>query len=539
MKKSILLLLSTCLLLISLNGCQTASTMNSQSLFGNQQALRLTIPYHIKRFDSAIANDSFSMNILSNTGEGLMRLNENHQPVLGIASQITVSSDQTVYTFHLREAKWSDGSSVTAQDFEKTWKRTLAKSTQSPNAYLFFSIINAESYHHGEVDESKVGIHAIDEKTFEVRLKQPMRQFLNLITCTPFLPQKADHLNKHGATFGTDPTQMVYNGPFVISGISETGTIVLNKNRSYWDQKNVTLEKTYFYVSNNAVRNLNLYNANQIDMTRIHDEFTKAYHQSPEFHRIQTSATQYIRFNEQNHFLQNKKIRQAINLAIDRHRLVQQIHNEAEPAGGLIPPTMKGENQSFREEHPLPAPSMDIQRAKQLFQEGLTELGLQKAPERLVLLSYEDERKQLAIELKKQLKEHLGLNVLLNTTSRSEKLTLEESGKFDMTLSDWAATYPDPITMLETFTTHHPQNTGKYSDSPYDETIKRAINSSSVSQQMNYLRQAERFLLVDDQAFIPLYYVNETYLLKSHIKKFVRHPFGIPNSLRYVQIVEQ
>lgn len=538
MKKTLHLLLSICLISLFLSGCQTASTSHSRSLLHHQQALRLTIPYHIQRFDSAIANDAFSMNILSNTGEGLMRLNENHEPVPGIAEQITVSTDQTNYTFHLREAQWSDGSPVTAYDFEKTWKKTLAKSTQSPNAYLFFSIINAESYHRGEIDESKVGIHAIDEKTFEVRLKQPKRQFLTLITCTPFLPQKEALLDQDQDSFGTDPTQMVFNGPFKIIGISEAGTITLAKNENYWDQNNVLLEKIYVYVSNNAVRNLNLYNGNQIDMTRIHNEFTQAYHQSPEFHRVQTSATQYIRFNEQNRFLQNKKIRQAINYAIDRHHLIQQLHNNAEPAGGLIPPTIKGENLSFREEHSLPAPSLNIQLAQQLFQEGLTELGLQKPPERLVLLSYEDERKQLAIELKKQLRDHLGLNVLLNTTSRTEKLTLEESGKFDMTLSDWAATYPDPISMLETFTTRHPQNTGKYSDSPYDETIKRAINSSSVPQQMNYLRQAERFLLVNDQAFIPLYYVNETYLLKSRVKNFIRHPFGPPNSLRFVQVVE-
>lgn len=523
------------ILLVSLTACYSGSAGD----LDQDQSLNLTIPYMIKRFDTAVANDSFSMNILSNVGEGLMRLDENHKPIPGVAKKVDISPDQMVYTFHLRQAEWSDGEPVTAKDFEFAWKRALAPETKSPNAYLFYSIVNADKYHEGEVEANKVGIQAIDEKTLQVRLKRPDRSFLRLVTLTAYLPQREEIVKANTPLFGTKPKNMVFNGPFQIRQISEEGTVTLSKNLRYWDQQNVRLQSVYFFVSNNSVRNLNYYNAGKIDVTPIKQEFAKAYLNSNHFHSVQTSTTQYIRFNYKNRFLQNKKIRQAINYAIDRETLVKNVKNGAEPATGLIPPTIAGVQAPFRQESKIPPTKQNIQKAKQLFQEGLAEMGLTQPPVGLIMLSYEDERKQLAIEIKNQLQQTLGLTVLLNTTSRSEKLYLEEAGQFDLALSDWAATYPDAATFLETFTSNHPTNTGKYSDSPFDKTILRALTSSSTEQQIKYLIQAENFLVNEDQALIPLYYVNDVYLVKPYVKGLVRHPFGAPYSLKEVYITEK
>lgn len=539
MKRRILSIFLILSLAASLGGCAGKSGPDAASgKLSDKQILRLTIPYRIETFDHAVVHNSSTLDILSNTGEGLMRLNQNHQPIPGMASKLTISPDQTVYTFTLRRAEWSDGKPVTAQDFEYAWKRLLAPKTKSPYAYLFYPIVNAENYHLGEVKEDKVGIRALDDRTLEVRLKRPVRNFLSLAALTAFLPARKDAVQAQGNLYGKDPTKMVFNGPFTISQVSEEGTVVLSKNPHYWDEKNVQLEHVYFFVSNNATRKLNLYNANKIDVTSVEREFAEAYNKSAEFHQIQTATTQYIRFNYKNPFFRNKKIRQAISYALNRNLIVEHLKNAAEPAGGLIPPSMKGLKSSFRQEANIPAPEQDVDKARQLFNEGLAEMGLNKPPSRLIMLNYEDDRNELALEIKRQLQETLGLTLLLNTTSRADKLRLEQAGEFDLALSDWAATYPDPAAFLETFTSKHHMNTGKYSDAPFDETMKRAFTSVLIDQQIRYLIQAEKFLVQDDQALIPLYYVTDSYLVKSHVKGLIRHPFGPLYTLKWVYILE-
>ncbi|WP_089966194.1 peptide ABC transporter substrate-binding protein [Lihuaxuella thermophila] len=539
MKRRVLSLVLSLSLAAGLVGCAGKAASDSASgKLSDQQILRLTIPYPIKTFDHAVVHNSSTLDILSNTGEGLMRLNQNHQPIPGMASRLTISPDQTVYTFTLRRAEWSDGKPVTAHDFEYAWKRILAPGTHSPSAYLFYPIVNAESYHQGEVKEDKVGIRALDDRTLEVRLKRQVRNFLSLAALTPFLPARKDTIQSQGKSYGKDPTRMVYIGPFTISRVTEDGTVILSKNRRYWDEKNVRLEHVYFFVSNHATRQLNWYNADKIDVTSVEREFAEAYKKSPEFHQLQTATTQYIRFNYKNPFFRNKKIRQAISYALNRGIIIDQLKNAAEPAGGLIPPSMKGYKSSFRQEAVMQAPEQDVDKARQLFNEGLAELGLTKPPFRLIMLNYEDNRKELALEIKKQLQENLGLTLMLNTTSRADKLQLENAGKFDLALSDWAATYPDPAAFLETFTSGHLMNTGKYSDAPFDETMKRAFNSVLIDQQIRYLIQAEKFLIQDDQALVPLYYVTDSYLVKSHVKELIRHPFGPRYTLKWVYILE-
>ncbi|MFD1424900.1 ABC transporter substrate-binding protein [Laceyella tengchongensis] len=529
-------MLRNCLLLFSLfsmAACQ--STTAADDILTNQQTLRLTIPHEIWRLDASLAVDANETLILNQVAEGLMRLDQNNRPIPALAEKVNVSADQTVYTFQLRNAVWQDGEPVTAYDFARAWKRTLHPKTDSPNAYLFYPIVNAQSYHRGEVSADKVGITVVDEETLQVRLSQPTRNFLTLLALTPFLPQRDSFTQPPSANRST-LLNLKHNGPFVILDVSADGTIVLKKNEQYWDQEQVKLDYIIFYVSNHPTRTINLYNADKIDITRIAREFAQAYANTPEFHSIQLWTTQYIRFNSKNKFFQNEKIRQAISLAIDREQLVSVLKSQAQPAGGLIPPSMKGFRSAFREEAPLPPDKANSGQARTLLQEGMQELRISQPPSALVMLSYEDDRMQLAVELKKQLKQALGLNLLLNTTSRAEKYRLEKWGEFDLTLSDWATTYPDAYTLLETFTSDHPANTGGYKDKPYDETLKRAAHSPQVQKQVKYLAQAEKFLIVEDHAAIPLYYVNDTILIKQRVKGHVHHPFGAPYSFKWTYI---
>lgn len=157
------------------------------------QELHITENQEPPDLDSAKSTDSVSFTILNNVNEGLMRLDENNEPVPGMAEgEPEVSEDGLTYTFKLRDANWSDGTPVTAHDFEYAWKRALDPETASQYAFILYYIKNAEAYNAGEAEADDVGVKALDDKTLEVELERPVPYFLSLTAFATYLPQKQE-----------------------------------------------------------------------------------------------------------------------------------------------------------------------------------------------------------------------------------------------------------------------------------------------------------------------------------------------------------
>ncbi len=135
--------------------------------------------------------------------EGLYRLDDKQQPTPGIAESHEVSEDKKTYTFKLRDAKWSDGTPITAKDFEYAWKEVLNPENASQYAYVFYNIEGAEEYNTKKGERDAVGVKAIDDKTFEVKLKAPADYFLGLTGFGPFMPKSEELSKKIGKDFGS------------------------------------------------------------------------------------------------------------------------------------------------------------------------------------------------------------------------------------------------------------------------------------------------------------------------------------------------
>lgn len=527
-----------------LGGCSFQPQDSDEAGLSENQVLRIAEDGGITTLDTVKASDAITFNVLNNVNEGLMRLGPEKEPQSGIASEYEISPDKTKYTFKLREeAEWSDGKPVTAHDFEYAWKRALDPETGAEYAYVFFPIKNAQEYNSGKVEESAVGVNAVDDHTLVVELKKPTLNFIQRTTMIVFMPQRKDFVEKYGDGFGTTADKSLYNGPFKV--VSRTPQkVLLAKNDKYWDKNGVTLETVEIDVVKDLTTGINMYNSGSIDVATLNQAFVDAFKNTEEYVEVERARNYYILFNHQDSFFKNEKIRKAITLAIDRNVIANQImKGGSKPAGALIPPSINGvAGKSFRELAGNYV-STDVARAQQLFKEGLKELGLSAPPSDVVMVSYDSTPlRDVAINVKEQLRRNLNWKIKLDSPTWNMHVNKVKSGDYDMAMLGWVADYNDPLNFFEIWNSTNEMNFSDFSNSTYDQLIVKAGDTSDPKKQFEYLKQAESVLVdVDGQgqaAFAPLIYHSKAFVQKSYVKDLYRHPFGPEYSLKWAYITK-
>lgn len=484
----------------------------------SKNTLVLTDKSEPPNLDSAKSTDQVSFQILTNALEGLMRLDKDQKPVPGIAESYDVSDDKLTYTFHLRDAKWSDGKPVTANDFEYSWKRALDPKTASEYAYILEPVKNAMEYNAGKAKPEDVGVKALDEKTLQVTLKAPSPYFLELTAFSTFMPQRKDIVEKFGDKFALEANNMVYNGPFAIDKWEHGVSVHLVKNENYWDSKNVKLANAEIKFLKEESTRVNLYKTNKIDFTEITKDFADAFKSSPERFVLKESSAWYIEMNQREGLFKNKKIRQAIELAIDKKTLTEQVLKTGSvPAGGVVPPDIHANTeQNFREISKAPV-MYDPVKAKQLWQEGLKEEGITN-PGKIVLVGDDTTNAKDQMEfISDQLQKNLGLQLAVTPVTFKERLQRGKSGNFQMLLSGWGADYNDAMSYLDLFVTGQSYNRGKWSNAEYDALIAKSKNNPDFEARVQDLIKAEK-IMIEDQGIAPLYYRTRLSLLKPYVK---------------------
>lgn len=540
------LVLSTSLVI---TGCGVSNSMGSKdNSLAENQVLRLSVPADVPTLDSGIAIDTSSMDVLNNIQEGLMRLGKTNQPENGLAEDVQISEDKMTYTFTLRkDANWSDGNPVTAKDFEYAWKRVLNPETASEYAYLFYPIKNAQEYHLGEdqdgnpakVTIDQVGIKAKDDQTLEVNLKQPMFNFLSVITLPTFLPIREDIHKKFGDQYALKPENMLYSGPFVLSSQTQN-KMILTKNEQYWDKNSVFLNTVELYTVKDVALGINLYNTGQLDTAMLDQAFVDAFKQSPDYIKVDQASTFYLQMNHNKSFTSNANIRKAITLAIDRQDITDGILKDGStPALSMVPPSLNGVgNKSFRVNGEVISPNTEL--AQQYFKKGLEELGLTKAPDRVVLVSTDTTTsKNVALTIQDQLRKILKLDVKLDSPPFKIRLEKASKGDFDLMISGWGADYNDPMSFLDIWTSNNSMNHARYKSAQYDQLIQQAKLAKTQEEQFNFLLKAEQLLVGvenGDTAIAPLYYQSVSMLQKPNVKDIYRHPYGATLSLKWAYV---
>jgi oligopeptide transport system substrate-binding protein len=451
--------------------------------------------------------------------EGLMRTNPDGSVIPAQARSVSISDDRKTYTFHLRGTFWSDGSPVTAMDFEKAWKKILTPDFIAANAHLLFPIKNAEKAKKGLIPIDEIGIAAADDQTLIVQLEHPTPYFLDLVSFCVFFP--VPHLLDEA-----DPQWMkeagdhfISNGPFKLASWKHHNEIVFEKNPLYWEAPQIGLDKVQISMVANEATVLHMYQNGELDflglgLSPLPNDALSAYFKKGMLKTYSSPATTIVCFNVDKFPFNNINIRKAFAYAINRKSIVDNITMLSEHAAtNLIPPNVKNHhNISFFKDH-------DVQKAREHFELGLKELNLTKAQFPLLKYAYShgDLNHKLAQTLQQQWIEVLGVKVALDHTEHKILLDNLKTRSYDLAQSFWMAQYNNPMNILERF--KWKSNAKNYPGWEHPEYIRLLdqANTSSSSEEMAQALNAAEALLMEEMPLTPLYHWKSAFMLKDHL----------------------
>ncbi|AJK86217.1 MULTISPECIES: peptide ABC transporter substrate-binding protein [Lysinibacillus] len=508
------------------------------------QELHLVATGDLTTMSSLGSVDALAVTAMNSVFEGLYRIGPENTPIPGMAESHEVSEDGTVYTFKIRkDAVWSNGTPVTAHDFEYAWKRAINPETQAIYSYLMLDIKNAANVQteedplYGKVEE--IGIKAINDETLEVQLNAPIPYFISLTTYAPFFPLNKEFTESQGDQYALEAENMIYNGPFMMESWQHGQGWTFVKNESYWDKDTVKLTKITQKIVKDTATAVNLYEAGEIDTAELSSEYVAQYKDNPEYSTFLKPNTYFIRMNHENKYLSNLNIRKAIDMAWDKQGFADVILQDGSiPAYYLVPQGLSTDDKGndFRDGNG-DMNKTNIELAKETWATGLKELGVDQV--KLEFLTYDRaESKKAAEFIKNQLETNLeGLELTINMQPNKQKLALEGAVDFDLDYGGWGPDYQDPMTYIELFESTAYYNQSNYKNEKVDALIKQAKTTSNVTERWELMQQAEK-LMMEDVAFAPTFQKGLSRLTKPYVKNLYEHPFSADISYKWVEIVK-
>lgn len=507
MKKAKIYILLICVV-VGFTACSTPQPPTENST--HPKILRYTLYQDPSTLDPQKVDASPEATIAYHIYEGLMR-SYGDQLLYGIANSYEISTDGRVYTFYLRDATYSDGTPVRAQDFVYAVQRMLTEEDSS-RPFMAYPIKNAAKIHRKELPIDALGVQAIDDKILKFVLENPTPYFLQLLTLPTFSPIPAQ--SDPSATADT----ALSNGPFLLKEWNHNDSIILEKNPNYWDADKIQLDQVSIIISTDGAKLLDMFFNGELDVlptstTDVPESF------SPYIQYYYNGANDFIRLNMDGSCpLSNKNLRLALNYALNRNAYVDALGSEGVmPISRYVLPILPGAHKTFGEEYPMEAFPLngDAQKAKDYLKTALQELGLEEAEDIHLELLVSDDYWALteANIIKEQLESVLGIYVNVFSVPYQTHMDLEETHNFQMSLSGWIPEYADPATYLELWTSDSSYNYASYRSEEYDECFHTANSQMDPQSRMSLLAQAEAILL-EDGALIPLQ-IRQSALLKN------------------------
>jgi oligopeptide transport system substrate-binding protein len=503
---------------------------NAKDMHAEKHSLRINLKEEPTSLDPRRGrNMSGSSQLHAMLFEGLMRLEPNGKLSCAQASSYEVSQDKKTYTFHLSKVFWSDGTPVTAYDFEKTWKDILDPQFPSLDAHALYCIKNANAAKKGEVPLESVGIHSKDAKTLVVELDHPTPHFLQITATSVLFPVNQTQA-KHFPTWYLEAGEhFLCNGPFKLTAWSHNNHMVLEKNGRYRLADQVKLDAVYITMIDNETATLHMYNSGNLDMVGLpisplpFDSYQDLMQQDL-LHLFEAPGTMVCTFNTKQFPFYSVNMRKAFSYAINRQLLVEHITQLKElPALSVVPPLLKKEAKAYFEDG-----NMDL--AREYFQKGLDELGIQASDlEGKLKFSYwihDHACPMLPQALQQQWLQELGVEVELEAL---EFKTLHDKGKagnFSMGYFVYLSMYHDPIELLDRFKyAQNVRNYPRWQNDTYVELMNKADRTTSEKEHFELLDQAEA-IIMEEMPFAPVFHWNYALLIQPYVKGFAISPLG-------------
>lgn len=523
---------------VVLAGCSSAEGVYSDK----GQVFRKVLPQDISSLDTALVTDTVSFDVFNQIYEGLYTLDKNDKAQPGVAKDMPKKSNGgKTLTIKLRkDAKWSNGDPVTAQNFEYAWKRVVNPKTASEYAYIMYDLKNAEAINTGKKDIDELGVKAVNDHTLKVELNKPIPYISELLAFATFMPQNEKVVNKYGEQYGTTAEKSIYNGPFKVEDWKVEDKIQLVKNKDYWDKKKVHLDRVNYKVLKDQQAGASLYDTGSVDDTLITADQVDKYEGNPGLKKRLLATTFYVKLNRDNvPEFKNKDLRLAISQAIDKEGYVNAVKNNGSSAtdGFTSKYTAKSpDGKDFTESIQSPL-SYNPKAAKEHYDKAKKELGIKNLT---FTMNTEDtaDAKISAEYIKAQVEKNLpGVTMKIKQLPFKQRINQEHSETFEASLSGWGPDYPDPLTFLSIMTTGNASNNTGWGNKEYDKLIKDANGKllQKPDERQAAMKKAEEIML-QEAPVAPIYQKGEAHLTNPQVKGLYYHQIGGDTSLKEVRI---
>ena len=540
MKKLTALLLSVMMLL----ACAFSASAESADYLG------VMLGTNVMSLDTNLATDGDSFEVIADCIDGLMQMDAEGAAVPALAESYDLSDDGLTYTFHLRDAKWSNGTPVTAGDFVFAWRRIAQLAGEY--AYMLDEIGNikgaAEIISGQESDLTTLGVNAADDKTLVVELNVPVSFFPSLMYFPTFYPiNEAFYNSLADGTYGTSPETFLSCGAFLLERYTPgTADLSLKKNPDYWDADRVKLAGLKYQVVGSSDNALTAFRNGTLDVVMVSGNQVDAAKKDAELSKnLKVTGAGYMWYltfsqtekNAQGGMLANKNLRLAISNAIDRDNLVDNYVMDGSLATyTAVPPQFAasattGEDFSADQNAFADYIGYDPDKAAEYFETAKSELGTDTFTFTMIYGNNEgDEVQKVAQAIKEDVEAALpGLTINLQSMTKAERLDKMQEDNYDVALTRWGPDYADPMTYLGMWVTNNSNNYGFWSNAEYDQLIADCTTGAYITDydaRWEAMFKAET-LVLQEAVIAPLYTKAQANLINPSVQGIDFHPVAL------------
>ena len=499
----------------------------------------------IQGMDSTVVDDGMSFNAVHAITDGLTAVNEKGKTAPAIAKSWDVSDDGKTYTFHLRNAKWSNGDKVTANDFVYSWRKIIKNAGNY--AYMLgsggASVKNADALMElgaNATDEqmATLGVTAKDDQTLVVELENKVPYFTDLMAFPCYFPQNEKFVEKCGKNYGTKPEYTLSNGAYKMTKWVKGNKATFTKNDKYYDAKTVATKNLEMYLVQDPKTAAQNFDNGKVDYARINSTLVDKYKGKDTFTTFNEGYLFYLQLNFKNDTVANKNVREALAYAINRKDLCDNILKDgSQPATGFVPAQLckSPSGKDFREESGKYV-DYDVKKAQEYLDAAKKELGTDTITVDLLYGTDESPMDTMAEYLQGSFTKLKGLKVNMVATVKKDRIyNREEHGTYEIACTRWGPDYADPTTYLNLFLTGNSNNFGKYSNAKVDSLMKQVQTESDLNKRWDLMTQVEKTAL-DDLAYIPVFEKGAAALKAKNVKGLVHSAVGVPYTFKYVTI---
>lgn len=519
-------------------GSAEAATVPAGVVLADTQAITLNNGSEVSSLDPQKIEGVPESNIILNLLEGLTTTDNLGHVVPGVAESWH-SEQGRVWTFTLRkEAKWSNGEPVTAEDFVYSWQRLVNPKTASPYAsYLQYAHIeNIDAILSGNKKPEALGIKALDTHHLQITLSEPVPYFIALTGHTSLKPVNRKAIEQWGEQW-TQPGHYVGNGAYTLGEWVINEKIVLKRNPGYWNNAKTVIDTATFLPITSESSDVNRYRSGETDMTNSAlppDLFpTLKKTLGAEVRISPLLCTFYYELNNKRAPFNDPRVRTAVKLTLDRNIITDKIMGQGQiPAGGFTPPFIDGAELTEPDWMKLTQQQRNEQAKKLLAEAGYSS---EKPLTFRLLYNTSDVNKKQAIAAASMWSKNLGAKVALDNQEWKTMLDTRHQGDFDVARATWCSDYNEPSTFLNAMLSHSSNNTAFYKSEKFDALMAKSLTVADGERAAIY-QQAER-QLDSDSAIVPVYYRVSARLVKPWVGGFTGKDPQDLTDLKYFYII--